>query len=105
MKNGWIDLMTFSPEWVTSRRLMDDEAEERIVEKAEYIEQAVAVLSQKQSLDRKEYLTDREQRAIVEREFETAIEACIDIARILLKGSDRSVPSTNAETFEALDEL
>ena len=64
---------------------LDAETESRIVEKAEYIEAAVTVLSRKQSLTLSEYLDDREQQAIVEREFQTALEACIDIAELLLK--------------------
>ena len=50
---------------------MDDETETRIVEKVEYIEGALTVLSRKQSLEEAKYLADREQRAIVEREFQT----------------------------------
>jgi uncharacterized protein YutE (UPF0331/DUF86 family) len=56
-----------------------DEIEARIIDKAAYVEEAVTILSEKQSLDRTTYQSDREQRAIVEREFQTAIEACIDI--------------------------
>ena len=81
---------------------LDDETESRIVEKVEYIEQAVTVLSRKQSLSLSEYLDDREQQAIVEREFQTALEACIDIAELLLKSVSGTVPETNAETFSKL---
>ncbi len=76
---------------------LDGETETRIVEKVEYIEEAVAVLSRKQSLELADYLNDREQRAIVEREFQTALEACIDIAELLLKASSDDIPNTNAE--------
>ncbi len=51
---------------------LDEETEARIVGKAEYIEEAVTVLSRKQSLEKAAYLGDREQRSIVEREFQTA---------------------------------
>lgn len=85
--------------------MIDDEIEMRIVEKAEYIEGAVAVLSRKQSLEKEVYLDDREQRAIVEREFQTAIEACIDIAELLLTAAPAEVPDANAETFARLGEL
>jgi uncharacterized protein with HEPN domain len=47
---------------------MDDETEARIVEKVEYIGEAVTVLSNKQNLEKTAYLEDREQRAIVERD-------------------------------------
>ena len=61
---------------------VDVETEIRIVEKVEFIEKAVTVLSRKQSLGKEEYLDDREQLTIVERECQTALEACIDIAEI-----------------------
>jgi len=83
---------------------MDDETETRIVEKAEYVEETVAVLERKQSLTKAQYLADREQRAIVEREFQTAIEACLDIAELLLKTDGTTVPETSAETFARLGE-
>lgn len=81
---------------------LDDETESRIVKKVEYIEEAVTVLSGKQSLALAAYLADREQQAIVEREFQTALEACIDIAELLLKSVSGTVPETNAETFAQL---
>ena len=84
---------------------MDDETETRIVEKVGYIEGAVTVLSRKQSLEEAKYLADREQRAIVEREFQTVLEACIDIAELLLKAESEAVPGTNAEKFELLGQL
>ena len=84
---------------------LDDETESRIIQKVEYIEQAVTVLSRKQSLALSEYLADREQRAIVEREFQTALEACIDISELLLKSLSTEIPETNAEKFARLGEI
>ncbi len=81
---------------------LDEETEIRVVEKVEYIEEAVIVLSRKQSLEKAAYLGDREQRSIVEREFQTALEACIDIAELLLKAASRDVPDANAEMFARL---
>ena len=78
---------------------------DRIVDRVEYVTEAVALLSRKQSLDREQYLADREQQAIVEREFQTAIEACIDIAELLIVGSDAEMPETNAEKFHVLETL
>jgi uncharacterized protein YutE (UPF0331/DUF86 family) len=72
------------------------EAEARIVEQATYLQEALTVLSETQSLDEETYRTDRKQRAIVERECQTAIEACIDIAGVLLTASAASMPETNA---------
>lgn len=53
---------------------MDDRIERRIVEKATYVGEAVTLLAEKRdSLSFETYRADREQRDIVEREFETAI--------------------------------
>ena len=80
------------------------EIEARILDKAEYVEQAVTVLAEKQSLDRETYHENREQQAIVEREFQTAIEACIDIAGLLLRALDESMPETYAGRFSVLED-
>ena len=82
-----------------------DETEARILDKAEHVEQSVTFLSQKQELDREGYLSDWEQQAIVERTFQTAIEACLDIAELLIKAANETVPSTNAEKFAILADL
>ena len=68
----------------------------RILEKAAYIEEALTVLARKQTLDAEAYRNNREERAIVEREFQTTIEACIDIAGILIVGADAPMPETEA---------
>ncbi|MFO7833919.1 MAG: DUF86 domain-containing protein [Halohasta sp.] len=65
----------------------------------------MTVLSRKLSLDLSDYLTDREQQAIVEREFQTALEACIDIAELLLKSLSGTVPEANAEKFDQLGRI
>lgn len=82
---------------------MDERTERRILEKAEYVGDAVKVLVKKRdSLSFEEYRTQREQRDVVEREFETAIEACIDIGKMILRADDETVPSTNAQVFHEL---
>lgn len=82
---------------------MDDRTERRIVEKAEYVGEAVSLLAEKRdSLSFDAYRTDREQRDIVEREFETAIEACIDIGKMFLGANGLEVPETNAGVFHGL---
>lgn len=81
-----------------------DDIEARILEKAEYVEEAITVLAEKQSLDRATYRDSREQQAIVEREFQTAIEACIDIAGLLLRALDETMPETYAKRFPLLEE-
>jgi uncharacterized protein YutE (UPF0331/DUF86 family) len=92
-------------DWRNSSDGTDEETEARIVEKVEYIEEAVTVLSRKQSLEKVAYLENREQRSIVEREFQTALEACIDIAELLLKSLSNTVPETNAEKFAQLGRI
>ncbi len=62
------------------------------------------MLARKRSLDESTNRNDREQRAIVEREFQTAIEACIDVAELLVKETGAEMPSTNAATFTTLAE-
>lgn len=79
--------------------------EARILEKAEYVEEAITILAEKQSLTRETYRDSREQQAIVEREFQTAIEACIDIAGLLLRALDVTMPDTYAQRFPLLAEL
>lgn len=66
-----------------------DYEEERILDRAEYIEEAVSILADQRDLSLDEYKNDRTARAVVEREFHTAIEACIDIAGILIGASDQ----------------
>lgn len=68
----------------------------------EYIGGVVERLSQKQDVEREEYLNDWEQQAVVERTFQAAIEACLDIAGLLLKELDEEIPPTNAKKFSRL---
>jgi len=81
-----------------------DDVEAQILDKATHVEEAVSVLATKQSLDEDEYLTDREQRAVVEREFHTAVEACIDVAGLLVGTTGATMPDTYAERFQVLEE-
>lgn len=82
---------------------IDEETQNRILDKVEYIEEVVDNLSQKQGLEREEYVNDWEQQAVVERAFQTAIEACLDIAELLLKSISTTIPPTNAEKFTVLN--
>jgi len=85
---------------------MDARTERRILEKARYVRDAVEVLAEKRdALSLEEYRSDRTKRAVVEREFETAIQACIDIATMVLRAEDADVPPTNAGAFRALEDL
>jgi len=83
---------------------IEADREERILSKAAHVERAVTTLLEKRSLTIEEYRGDREQRAIVEREFQTAIEACIDIAGILLAATEEPMPATNAGRFVRLED-
>ena len=61
---------------------MDQQTRRRILEKAEYVSEAVSALTEKRdSLSFEEYAERCEARDVVEREFQTAIEACLDIGR------------------------
>ena len=75
----------------------DTETIERIVDKVEFVADATGLLARKQSLEREEYLADREQQAIVEREFQVAIEACIDIAELLIRDSETEISATKSD--------
>jgi uncharacterized protein YutE (UPF0331/DUF86 family) len=82
---------------------VDERTERRLVEKAEYVGEAVTLLAGKRDeLSFDEYRADREQRDIVEREFETAIEACLDIGKMILRAEGDDVPETNAQVFREL---
>jgi len=85
---------------------MDLNERRRIVEKAAHVRDALEVLAEKRdTLDFETYRSDREQRDVVEREFETAIEACLDIGEILLTIEGASVPEENAAVFRRLGSL
>lgn len=82
---------------------MDERTERRIIEKAEYVGDAVKIpVRKRESLSFEEYRTQREQRDVVEREFETAIEACIDIGKMILKSGDVDILHTNTQVFHEL---
>jgi uncharacterized protein YutE (UPF0331/DUF86 family) len=84
---------------------MDEETERRILDRATYVGEALKLLvDQRDSLSFADYRASRRDRDIVEREFETAIEACIDIGQLLLQADDAPVPETNAGVFHRLGE-
>lgn len=85
---------------------MDERTEQRIVEKATYVRDALTVLAEKRdTLSFEAYTDRREARDVVEREFETAIEACIDIGTMILNADDEPVPDTNAQVFHELERI
>jgi len=85
---------------------MDDSTESRILEKAEYIRKSLIILAEtRDSISFETYQTDRRQRNIVEREFQTSIEACLDIGSMILRSENIPVPETNATIFRRLAEF
>lgn len=77
---------------------------ETIVEKAEYVESCLEILAAKQSVSRTEFRDDPETRDVVERRFEKASQACLDVARMLLRDIDGGVSRSNAATMRRLHE-
>ena len=84
---------------------MDDRTERRILEKVQYVSEAVGVLADvRDDTTFEEYRSDRLTRDVVEREFLTAIQACIDVGSMLLAAADADIPEQNADVFRALGE-
>jgi len=73
-----------------------------IVDRAEFVEECLEILVERQSVDREEYADRIEVKDVVERRFEMMTQACIDIARILLKALDVEVPEANSDTMRRL---
>lgn len=80
----------------------DSERVETIVEKAEFVEECLELLSANQSLSREVYAEDPVMQDFVERRFEKASQACIDVARMLLRDIDGESPSSNAAAMRRL---
>ena len=74
---------------------LSEDTVERIVRAAETIEASLAVLSEKQSLSRSAYLTDRESRDVVERRFVKLTEATLDIAKTIVIHEQGAPPESN----------
>lgn len=60
------------------------------------------ILVSKQSIDPDEYMSDYELKDVVERRFVKMTQACIDIARMILKDLGSDVPGANADTMQRL---
>lgn len=83
----------------------DRDRVETVVEKAEYVDECLELLARKQSVSREQYRSSPETRDVVERRFEKATTACLDIARILLKDIDGRAPESNAAAMKRLQEV
>lgn len=82
---------------------MDDDTENRILQKVEYIRESLVILGDtRDTVTFATYQADRRQRNIVEREFQTSIEACLDIGSMILRAENISMPETNASVFRKL---
>ena len=82
---------------------MDEHTTERIVERTKYIRESLTILADiRDEVSFTTYRTDRRTRDIVEREFQTTIEACLDIGTMILRAKGQSVPETNAAVFRQL---
>ncbi|MCT9098219.1 DUF86 domain-containing protein [Haloarchaeobius sp. HME9146] len=66
---------------------------------------SVSILASKQVISREQYREDIETRDIVGRRFEKATQACIDIARMLLKDIDGRAPNSNPGSMQRLNEV
>lgn len=73
-----------------------------IVEKAEFVEECIEILADRQSIEPDEYVERIEVKDVVERRFELMTQACIDIARMLLKAHDADIPGANPDTMRRL---
>ncbi|WEL22599.1 DUF86 domain-containing protein [Halorhabdus sp. BNX81] len=83
----------------------DPERLETIVEKAEYVQTCLEVLAANQSVSRESFREQPETRDVVERRFEKASQACIDIGRMLVRDIDGHSPGSNAATMRRLGEV
>ncbi|ACV12119.1 protein of unknown function DUF86 [Halorhabdus utahensis DSM 12940] len=83
----------------------DPERVETIVEKAEYVETCLEILAANQSVTRESFRENPETRDVVERRFEKASQACIDVARMLVRDLDGNAPGSNAATMRRLGGL
>lgn len=84
---------------------MDDNTTGRIIERAEYVRTSLTILADvRDSVSFSTYRNDRRTRDIVEREFQTTIEACLDIGSMVIRDEGGSVPKTNAAVFRRLAE-
>lgn len=78
---------------------------ETIVEKIEYVERCIEILAAKQSISEQSFGRDVDTRDAVERRFEKAPGACLDVARMILKDVDGEAPESNAATMEQLGDV
>lgn len=88
-------------ERVRSKRLnpLNNEQKVSIVKRLSFLEIELKDLEQYAELDFETYSSDRRTRRDVERIIENIINACIDMAKILLSGEELPMPETYKEVF------
>lgn len=77
---------------------------DRVRTKLSNLEGYLRGLAEQQDVGREEYLRDRDRRDIVERRFEKAIQACIDVAAHLVATEGYREPTDYGDFFRALEE-
>lgn len=77
---------------------------DRVRTKLGNLEECLRGLSEQQDVSREEYLRDRDLRYIVERRFEKAIQACIDVAAHVVATEGYREPTDYGDFFRVLEE-
>ena len=83
---------------------LPDDNLNRVVAAVETIEQSVAILSERQTVDLETYRESPTTQDIVERRFVKATEAALDIAEAIAVHELEKRPESNPETVRALNE-
>jgi len=68
------------------------------------LDESYRSLERFRSLSREEYLKNEDTQAIVERKFQVAIQACMDIANYLIAHEQLKIPDDEGNIFTALAE-
>ncbi len=75
---------------------------ESITGRVRHLQERIKFLQQYRALDRKTYLADRTTQAAVERDFQVAIECCLDIAKHIVVGRELQPPTELRQVFQVL---
>lgn len=76
---------------------------ERIRTRFGRLEADLQDLADRQAINQRDYRNDRDVQAIVERRFETAIQACLDIAAHLIAAEGYREPTDYGDLFRILE--
>ncbi len=75
---------------------------ESITERVRHLQERIKFLKQAKAFSRDAYLTDRTVQTAVERDFQVAIECCLDIAKHIIAGQQFQPPTELKQIFQAL---